>query len=89
MEVANKLKLSNEETEVIICGSKASQLKVSVGSFHIGQSLSPLSDTVRDLGVFLDKNLLMTTYIGAGGLFLACHNFEKMFDHSFPACATF
>ena len=44
-----------KKTEAIICGSKASQLKVSVDSIHIGQSEIPLSDTVRDLGLFLQK----------------------------------
>ena len=54
---ANKLKLNDENTEACICGSKASQLKVSVDSVHIGQSVIPLSDTVRDLGFFLDKKI--------------------------------
>ena len=54
---ANKLKLNDENTEACICGSKASQLKVSVDSIHIGQSVIPLSDTVRDLGFFLDKKI--------------------------------
>lgn len=26
---------------------------------------------------------------GGGGLFLACKDFRRMFDHSFPACASF
>ena len=59
---ANKLKLTNEETETIICDSKARQLKVSVDSIHTGQSVIILSDIVRDLGFFLDKNLLMTKH---------------------------
>ena len=54
---ANKLKLNDEKTEAIICDSKASQLNDSVDSIHIGQSVIPLSDTVRDLGLFLDKKI--------------------------------
>ena len=50
-----------KKSEAIICGSKASQLKVSVDPIHTGQSVIPLSDTVRDLGFFLDRNLLKTT----------------------------
>ena len=46
-----------KKTETIICGYKASQLRVSVDSIHIGQSVIPLSDTVRDLGLFLDKKI--------------------------------
>ena len=26
---------------------------------------------------------------GGGGLFLACKDFRRMFDHSFPACASY
>ena len=26
---------------------------------------------------------------GGGGFFLVCEDFEKMFDHLFPACAFF
>ena len=26
---------------------------------------------------------------GSGGFFLACEDFGRMFDHSFPACAFF
>ena len=45
-----------KRTEAIICGSKASQLKVSVDSVYIGWSVIPLSNSVRDQGFFLDKN---------------------------------
>ena len=61
--VSNKLELNDEKTEAIICGPKASQLKVSVNSIHIGQSVITLSDPVNDLGFFLDRNLLMTNDI--------------------------
>ena len=46
------LKLNDENAETIICSPKASQLKVSVDSIHIGQSVIPLSDTVIDPGLF-------------------------------------
>ena len=45
-----------KKTEAIICGYKTGQLRVSVDSIHKGQSAIPLSNTVRDLGIFLDKN---------------------------------
>ena len=55
--------LNDEDTEAIICGSKASQLKVSVDLVHIGQSVIPLPDTVRDPLFFLYENLFMTNHI--------------------------
>ena len=61
----NKLMVNDEKTEAISCSSKASQLKVSMDSVHIGQSVIPLSDTVRDLGFFLDKNLLTIDHISS------------------------
>ena len=64
----NKLKLNDEKTtttEAIVCGFKVSQFKVSVDSIHIGQSVISFTDTVRDLGVFLDKNLLMTNHMSS------------------------
>ena len=48
-----------------ICGSRASQFKVPVDSVHVEQSVIPFSDAVRDLGFFLDKNLLMTNRISS------------------------
>ena len=37
----------------------------------------------------LDVNHNISTGGGGGGFFFACENFERMFDHSFPACAFF
>ena len=54
-----------KKSEAIICGSKASQLKVSVDPIHTGQSVIPLSDTVRDRWFFLDKNLSMTNHVSS------------------------
>ena len=60
-----KLLLDDEKTEAVISGTKASHLKVSVNSVHIQQSVIPLSNTVRVLGLFLDKNLTVTNNISS------------------------
>ena len=62
---ANKPKLNDGKTKAFICGSKSSQLKVSLDSIPIGQSVIPLSDTVRDRWFFLDKNLSMTNHVSS------------------------
>ena len=62
---ANKLKLNDENAEAIICDSETSRLKVFVDSIHMGQSMISLSNTVRDPGFFLDKNLSMTYHISS------------------------
>ena len=36
-----------------------------------------------------EKSMLRCIIHGGGGFFLACEDFEKMFDHLFPACASF
>ena len=63
--VANKLKLNDDKTEAIICGSDVSLRKVSITSIKVGDSDITLSDTVRDLGLFIDSRLTMVPHINA------------------------
>ena len=61
---ANRLKLNDEKTEAILCGSNTSLRKVDIESIKVGVSDIPLSNTVRDLGFFIDNNLTMVPHIG-------------------------
>ena len=62
---SNRLKLNDDKTEAIICGSDVSLRKVSITSIEIGASDITLSNTVRDLGLFIDSRLTMVPHINA------------------------
>ena len=59
----NKLKLNDEKTEAIFCGSKAQREKVSGDAACVGDSKISLSSTVRDLGLIIDANVTMKGHI--------------------------
>ena len=60
---SNKLKLNDDKTEAILCGSETSLKKVTLESITVGVSEIPLSTTVRDLGLILDRSLSMVPHI--------------------------
>ncbi|PVD26815.1 hypothetical protein C0Q70_11961 [Pomacea canaliculata] len=55
----NKLKLNDEKTEAMLCGSKLSLSKVSLDSIQVGQARIPLSSSVRNLGLYVDNLLCL------------------------------
>ena len=63
--VANKLKLNDDKTEAIICGSNVNLRNVSIKSIKVGDSDITLSDTIRDFGRFIDSRLTMVPHIYA------------------------
>ena len=60
---SNKLKLNDDKTEAILCGSETNLKKVTLESVTVGNAEIPLSDTVRDLGLILDRSLTMVPHI--------------------------
>ena len=60
---ANRLKLNDDKTEAILCGSDASLRKIAIESIKVGASEIHVSSTVRDLGFFIDRNLTMVPHI--------------------------
>ena len=62
---ANRLKLNDDKTEAIICGSDVSLRKISITTIKVGASEITLSNTVRDLGLFIDNKLSMVPHISA------------------------
>jgi hypothetical protein len=61
----NKLKLNDEKTEAIICGSRSSLGKVSLDAIRVGQATIPLSDSVRNLGLYVDSQMTMSAHVNA------------------------
>ena len=60
---ANKLKLNDDKTEAILCGSDSNLRKVDIPSIKVGTSEIILSNTVRDLGFIIDNKLTMVPHI--------------------------
>ncbi|PVD31415.1 hypothetical protein C0Q70_06827 [Pomacea canaliculata] len=61
----NKLKLNDEKTEAMLCGSKLSLSKVSLDSTQVGQARIPLSSSVRNLGLYVDNLLTMSDHVSS------------------------
>ena len=59
----NKLKLNDEKTEAMLCGSKTSLGKVSLESVQVGQASIPLSTCVRNLGLQVDSLLTKSDHV--------------------------
>ena len=61
---ANKLKLSDDKTEVMIISSSRMSTALSIpDSFDIGNASVPFSDTVKNLGVTLYCHLSLKTHV--------------------------
>ena len=59
-----KLKLNSEKTECIMFGPRGAD-ELGLSSFSCGEASFSVSDAVRDLGVYLDKDLTMETQINS------------------------
>ena len=62
---ANRLKLNDDKTEAIVCGSNASLRRVTFQSIKVGTSEISLSTSVRDLGLFIDSGLTMVHHVSS------------------------
>ena len=61
---ANKLKLNDDKTEVMIISTSRMSTALSIpDSFDIGNASVPFSDTVKNLGVTLDCHLSLKTHV--------------------------
>ena len=60
---ANKLKLNDDKTEAILCGSDSNLRKVDIPSIKVGASDIILANTVRDLGFIIDNKLTIASHI--------------------------
>ena len=56
---ANKLKMNNEKTEILLCGTNARLKSVRPNSLKIGNKIIDFSPKVKNLGLYLKNNLSM------------------------------
>ena len=56
---ANKLKMNNEKTEILLCGTNAKLKSVRPNSLKIGNNIIYFSLKVKNLGLCLENNLSM------------------------------
>ncbi|GFR65339.1 reverse transcriptase-like protein [Elysia marginata] len=55
----NKLTMNNDKTEILLCGTYTKLKSVETKSIRIGNNEITLADNVKNLGIYLDKNLSM------------------------------
>lgn len=63
--LTNRLKLNDDKTEAILCGSKSAHSKVSLDSIQVGSATIHLSDSVRNLGLYIDSHLTVSSHISS------------------------
>ena len=61
----NKLKLSEQKTEVLLCGPSSRRETVPVDCLSVGEASIPFSNVVKTLGVTLDAELSMEQHVSA------------------------
>jgi len=60
---SNRLQLNPAKTKILWLSSSCRQLQIPQVSFCVGTTTIAPSSVVRDLGIYLDSNLSMTTHI--------------------------
>ena len=63
--VENRLKLNDDKTVAILCGSHAKIKTIKLEVIKVGTAEITLSDCVKDLGLFIDSKLSMTAHISS------------------------
>ena len=61
----NKLKLSEQKTEVLLCGPSSRRETVPVDCLSAGEASIPFSNVLKTLGVTLDAELSMEQHVSA------------------------
>ena len=61
----NKLKLSEQKTEVFLCGPSVRRESVPVDCLLVGEASIPFSNVMKTLGVTLDTELSMEQHVSA------------------------
>ena len=61
--ISNKLKMNDLKTEFIIISSHQQLTKIDLTSIRVGVSMISAVDDIRNLRVYLDKNMSMKTHI--------------------------
>ena len=63
--VENRLKLNEDKTEVLLCGSSCIQKAALIEHIQVGESQISLSASIWDVGLVINANLDMTAHIGS------------------------
>ena len=79
---ANKLKLNDQKTEVLVCGSKRSLEKLDLQSVRIGTAAIAPSASVRNLGLIIDSQLTMSDHVSS--VIKTCYFFIRMLGRLRP-----
>ena len=79
----NMLKLKYNKTEAVLCGSKTQRFKVSVNSICVQETEISLCNSVRDLNLLIDSNIMSHHHTSA--VVRMCHHTStplENYDHS-------
>ena len=58
-----KLKMNNDKTEIMVCGTIAKRKQVNVDNVNIGNESIAFSSEVKDLGVYIDSNISFNKHV--------------------------
>lgn len=63
--LTNRLKLNDDKSEALLCGSKSGKSKVELRSVRVGNADIPLQESVKTLGLNLDSEITMTGHVSS------------------------
>ena len=58
--LSNKLKLNDDKSQALLCGSKTAKSKLQLTYVQVGDAEIPLSASVKNLGLTIDNELSMS-----------------------------
>ena len=78
----NKLKMNADKTEIMICGSVQKLNNVNLNSIVIDDDAISISESVRNLGFYFDKNFNLNVHIS--NIRRSCYNEIRKISHFRP-----
>ena len=78
--VQNKLQLNDAKTEFLIIGTRAQLNKVTISDLQVGEVKFSAVYSVRNLGIWFDANINMTTHINSifQAIYYHLHNIQRI-----------
>lgn len=60
---ANKLKMNNDKSEIMLCGTATKLKNINIETVKIGEDLVDFSNEVKDLGILIDQNISFSNHV--------------------------
>ena len=80
--IHNHLKLNASKTDVVLCGTPHNLRKIDVSTFTVGGDTVEISQSARNIGAVIDRNLTMSAHVNS--VIRACYMKLRQISHIRP-----